>query len=128
MPLPDRIGSCAYDQGLKDKGMTKLTVLYRPPLGAGHDDFLKWHTGPHQRPNVQMPDLLKTGFYAFYASGEGSPPYQCITELYCPDQETFEKAFFDENSQARLEESLKRVAGPVSLVSRRVLAQKARGD
>jgi hypothetical protein len=106
--------------------MIKLTVLYNLPPGANHEEFLEWRTGPHQRSNVQMPGLLKTDFYAIYASLEGPPSYQYITELYFPDQATFEKAFFDEDFQAGLDKSLERVAAPVFLISREVLTQEVR--
>ena len=107
--------------------MIKLTVLYNLPPGADHDEFLKWRTGPHQQSNVQMPGLLKTDFYAVYAGREGDPAYQYITELYFPDQATFEQAFFDEGFQAGLNRSLERVADPVFLISREVLTEQVRG-
>jgi len=108
--------------------MIKLTVLYNLPPGADHEEFLKWRTGPHQQANVQMPGLLKTDFYAVFDSRKGPPPYQYITELYFPDQETFEKAFYDEAFQARLDKSLERVADPVFLISREVLTVELKGD
>ena len=108
--------------------MIKLTVLYNLPPDADHEEFLKWRTGPHQKQNVQMPGLLKTDFYAIFDSREGPPPYQYITELYFPDQETFEKAFYDEDFQARLDKSLERVADPVFLISREVLTEELEGD
>jgi uncharacterized protein (TIGR02118 family) len=104
--------------------MIKLTVLYNLPPGADHEEFLKWRTGPHQKQNVQMPGLLKTDFYAIFDSREGPPPYQYITELYFPDQETFENAFYDEAFQAGLDKSLERVADPVFLISREVLTEE----
>jgi hypothetical protein len=106
--------------------MIKLTVLYNLPAGADHEEFLQWRTGPHQQSNVQMPGLLKTDFYAIYAGREGTPSYQYITELYFPDQATFEKAFFDEGFQAGLDKSLERVADPIFLISREVLTQEVR--
>lgn len=108
--------------------MIKLTVLYNLPPGADHEEFLKWRTGPHQNQSVQMPGLLKTDFYAIFDSREGHPPYRYITELYFPDQETFEKAFYDEDFQARLDKSLERVADPVFLISREVLTAELKGD
>jgi len=108
--------------------MIKLTVLYNLPPDADHEEFLKWRTGPHQKQNVQMPGLLKTDFYAIFDSREGPPPYQYITELYFPDQETFENAFYDEAFQAGLDKSLERVADPVFLISREVLTEELEGD
>lgn len=108
--------------------MIKLTVLYNLPPGADHKEFLKWRTGPHQKANAQMPGLLKTDFYAIFASREGPPPYQYITEFYFPDQETFEKAFYDEAFQASLEKSLERVANPVFLISREILTEELEGE
>jgi hypothetical protein len=106
--------------------MIKLTVLYNLPEGADHDEFLKWRTGPHQQSNVLMPGLLKTDFYTVYGSRHGPPRYQYITELYFPDRETFEKAFFDEDFQVGLDKSLERVADPVFLISSEVLTQEVR--
>ena len=108
--------------------MIKLTVLYNLPPDADHEEFIKWRTGPHQKQNVQMPGLLKTDFYAVFDSRKGSPPYQYVTELYFPDQETFENAFYDEAFQARLDKSLERVADPVFLISREVLTAELKGD
>lgn len=108
--------------------MIKLTVLYNLPPGADHEEFLKWRTGPHQQSNVQIPGLLKTDFYAIFGSRKGSPLYRYITELYFPDEETFEKAFYDEGFQARLDKSLERVADPVFLVSREVLTEEVEGN
>ena len=104
--------------------MIKLTVLYNLPPGANHEEFRKWRTGPHQKQNVQMPGLLKTDFYAIYDSRKGSPPYQYMTELYFPDQETFEKAFYDDDFQASLDKSLERVVDPMFLISKEVLTEE----
>jgi len=108
--------------------MIKLTVLYNLPPGADHEEFLEWRTGQHQQSNVQMPGLLKTDFYAIFGSREGPPSYRYITELYFPDQETFEKAFFNGEFQAGLDKSLERVADPVFLISREVLTEKLEGN
>ena len=108
--------------------MIKLTVLYNLPPAPDHEEILKWRTGPHQQSNVQMPGLLKTDFYAIFGSRQGPPPYRYITELYFPDQEAFEKAFYDEDFQARLDKSLERVADPVFLVSREVLTEELEGS
>ena len=108
--------------------MIKLTVLYNLPPGADHEEFIKWRTGPHQQSNVQMPGLLKTDFYAIYSCREGSPRYRYITELYFPDQETFENAFYDKDFQAGLDKSLEHVADPLFLISREVLTAELEGD
>jgi len=73
-----------------------------------------------------MPGLLKTDFYEVHGSRHGAPRYQYITELYFPDRETFEKAFFDESFQAGLDKSLEHVADPVFLISTEVLTQQVR--
>lgn len=101
--------------------MIKLTVLYNLPPGSDHDEFLKWRTGPHQQSNVQMPGLLKTDFYAVFDGRKGPPRYRYITELYFPDQETFEKAFYNKTFLSSLDTSLERVSDPIFLISREVL-------
>jgi len=108
--------------------MIKLTVLYTLPPGADHEEFLKWRTGPHQQGNVQMPGLIKTDFYAILDSREGPAPYHYMTELYFPDQETFENAFYDPAFQAGLKKSLERVANPLFLISREVLTEEVEGN
>ena len=108
--------------------MIKLTVLYSLSSDADHDEFLKWRTGPHQKSNVQMPGLIKTDFYSIFGSREGPPRYQYITELYFPDQETFEKAFFNGDFQARLDKSLQRVVDPLFLISREVVTEEVAAD
>jgi hypothetical protein len=102
--------------------MIKLTVLYNLPPGADEDEFIRWRTGPHQQSNVQMPGLIKTDFYAV-SSGRNSPPlYRYITELYFPDQPTFEKAFYNAEFQTSLDKSLEHVSNPVFLISKEVLS------
>ena len=108
--------------------MIKLTVLYNLPAGADHDEFLKWRTGPHQESNARMPGLIKTDFYSIFGSRKGPPRYQYMTELYFPDQETFEETFFNEDFQARLEKSLQRVVDPLFLISREVLTEEITAD
>ena len=44
--------------------MVELTVIYTLPPDANHEVFLKWRTGEHQRDNMSMPGLIKSGFYA----------------------------------------------------------------
>lgn len=107
--------------------MIKLTVLYNLPLDADEEEFLKWRTGPHQQSNVQMPGLLKTDFYAIFAGRKGTPLYRYITELYFPDQESFEKAFYNEEFQTNLDHSLEHVANPVFLISKEVLTEELKG-
>jgi len=105
--------------------MIKLTVLYSLPPDADHDEFVKWRTESHQKSTVeQMPGLIKTDFYSIFGSRDGPPRYQYMTELYFPDQDTFEKAFFNEDFQARLDKSLQRVVDPLFLISREVLTEK----
>jgi uncharacterized protein (TIGR02118 family) len=108
--------------------MVKLTVLYNLPPGADHEEFLKWRTGPHQQRNVQMPGLLKTDFYAVFGSREGPPRYRYITELYFPDREAFEEAFYDEEFQENLDKSLEHVVDQVFLFSEEVLTADLTGD
>jgi hypothetical protein len=113
---------------IKGGNVVKLTVMYNLPPGADHDEFLKWRTGPHQEDNVQLPGLLKTDFYVIQDSREGPDPYRYMTEAYFPDMETFENAFYNPNYQARLQENLKRIAGPLFLISIEVLTAEASGD
>jgi hypothetical protein len=102
--------------------MIKLTVLYNLPPGADEEEFTRWRTGPHQQSNVQIPGLIKTDFYAVYSGRTDAPLFKYITELYFPDQVTFEKAFYNPVFQASLDKSLEHVANPVFLISKEVLS------
>ncbi len=108
--------------------MVKLTVLYNLPPGTDHEEFLKWRTGPHQERNVQMPGLLKTDFYAVFGGHDDPPRCRYITELYFPDRDTFEDAFYDEGFQKNLDKSLERVVDTVFLFSEEVLTTDLNGD
>ena len=106
--------------------MIKLTVMYNLPPGADHEAFMRWRTGEHQAENVAMPGLIKTDFYLVAGTyGREAPPYRYLTEAYFPDMETFRRAFYDPEYQAGLQESLKRIADPLFLISEEVITQVA---
>jgi hypothetical protein len=106
--------------------LIKLTVMYSLPPGADHEAFMRWRTTDHQAANMAMPGLIKSDFYVIK---EGWPdqatPYRYLTEAYFPDMETFRRAFFDPDFQARLKESLQRIADPVFLISEEVVSEMA---
>jgi len=101
--------------------MVKLTVLYNLPPDADHEAFVKWRTESHQQKLEKLPGLLETAFWVIQDSPGGSAPYRYMSELFFPDQETFEKAFYDPDFQAGLKEDLKRIINPLFLVSRQLL-------
>lgn len=101
--------------------MVKLTVLYNLPEETDHDEFLEWRTGPHQQSNASMPGLIKTDFYAVKTTQMGEPVYQYITEAYFETMQDLEDAFFSEEAKAKLQKDVKRIKGPVFLVSEEVM-------
>ena len=101
--------------------MVKLTVLYNLPSDADHEAFVKWRTESHQQKLEKLPGLLETAFWVIRDSPGGSAPYRYMSELFFPDQETFEKAFYDPAFQTGLREDLKRIINPLFLVSRQLL-------
>ena len=104
--------------------MIKLTVMYNLPPGADHEVFMRWRTGEHQADNAAMPGLIKTDFYVITDTyGREAPPYRYLTEAYFPDMETFRHAFYDPEYQVGLQESLKRIADPLFLISEEVITQ-----
>jgi EthD domain len=104
--------------------MIKLTVMYNLPPGADHEAFMRWRTTEHQAENVAMPGLIKTDFYVITDTyGRETAPYRYLTEAYFPDMETFRKTFYDPDYQAGLQESLKRIADPVFLISEEVISE-----
>ena len=107
-----------------ERKLIKLTVMYNLPPGADHEAFMRWRTTDHQAANMAMPGLIKSDFYVVK---EGWPdpaaPYRYLTEAYFPDMETFRRAFFESGFQARLEESLQRIADPVFLISEEVVSE-----
>lgn len=104
--------------------MVKLTVVYKLPPGANHDEFMKWRTTTHQEQNAAMPGLIKTDFYVVKSAWRTDPsPYRYITEAYFPDMQTFERSFFDPAYQASLAKSLERIADPLFLISEEVVTE-----
>ena len=108
--------------------MIKLTVLYNLPPDADHEAFVKWRTESHQQKLVKLSGLIEATFYVIQDSREGTAPYRYMSELLFPDQETFEKAFYDPAFQAELKEDLKRIVNPLFLVSRELLRQTRVGS
>ncbi len=105
--------------------MVKLTVLYKLPPGANHEEFLRWRTTDHQQNNMAIPGVIKSDFYVIKKAWKNeSSPYQYMTEAYFPDMETFEKSFFDPDYQQKLSESLKRIADPLFLISEEVISEE----
>lgn len=103
--------------------MIKLTVLYNLPPGASHEEFMKWRTTEHQEDNMSQPGVIKSDFYVIHSAWKQAPaPYRYMTEVYYPDQETFEKSFFDPGYQKELAISLERIAEPLFLISEEVLS------
>jgi uncharacterized protein (TIGR02118 family) len=105
--------------------MVKLTVIYNLPPDADHAAFLRWRTTEHQAENMSLPGVIKSDFYIIKQAwpGEGEPPYRYMTEVYFPDMETFQRAFFDPDYQKKLAEPLKLIADPLFLISEEVLSQ-----
>ena len=106
--------------------MVKLTVIYNLPPGADQEEFLKWRTTEHQKANMSLPGVIKSDFYAIRRSYQREDvPYRYMTEAYFPDMETFEKTFYDPDYQARLAESLERIAEPLFLISEEIISEVA---
>ena len=107
--------------------MIKLTVVYNLPPGADHEEFIKWRTTTHQESNMSIPGVIKSDFYVIKRAWKmDEAPYRYMTEAYFPDMETFEKAFFDSDYQARLARALERIADPMFLVSEEVISESCR--
>ncbi len=103
--------------------MVKLTVMYNLPSGADHDEFMKWRTGEHQEENIRIPGLIKTDFYVVKDAWKREGlPFRYITEVYWPDMESFEKAFYEPEYQKKLAGSLEKISDPLFLVSEEVLS------
>jgi hypothetical protein len=106
--------------------VVKLTVVYNLPPGADHEEFMKWRTTVHQRNNMSIPGIIKSDFYVIKRAWKmDEAPYRYMTEAYFPDLETFEKAFFDADYQARLAKSLERIADPLFLISEEVISESS---
>ena len=104
--------------------MVKLTVMYNLPPDADHAEFIRWRTTEHQAANMTMPGLIKSDFYVIKEGWPGKKaPYSYLTEAYFPDMDAFQKAFFESGFQARLTESLNRIADPIFLISEEVISE-----
>ncbi len=106
--------------------MIKLTVLYNLPPGADHEEFIQWRTTTHQKSNMSIPGVIRSDFYVIEGAWKtDEAPYRYMTEVYFPDTETFEKAFFDPDYQAGLAKSLERIADPLFLISEEVISESS---
>jgi hypothetical protein len=107
--------------------MVRLTVMYNLPAGSDEEAFLRWRLGDHQRSNAGMPGVVRTDF-AIVASAwpRGAPArHRFMTIAEWPDRESFERAFYDPEAVAALEENLKRLDDPVFLVSEILTSSEA---
>lgn len=99
--------------------MIRLTVMYNLPEGSSEDDFLKWRLSEHQAENASQPGVIRTDFARVeraYPPGT-KPPYRFITTADWADWESFEAAFYSDEQQASLQESIQKIAGAVFLIS-----------
>ena len=104
--------------------MVKLTVMYNLPEGADHEGFIKWRTTEHQKENMEIPGVIKSDFYIIKEAWKlDKLPYRYLTEVYWPDMESFKTAFFDPDYQKDLAEALKKISGPLFLISEEVLSK-----
>jgi hypothetical protein len=104
--------------------MVKLTVLYNLPVGADHDEFIRWRTTVHQEENMGVPGVVKSDFYVIKDAWKAPEnPYRYMTEAYWPDMDTFKAAFFNPEYQAQLAEALKKVADPLFLISEELMSE-----
>jgi len=103
--------------------MIRLTVLYNLPEGADEAEFLRWRLGEHQHSNASMFGVLRTDFGRVDSrwtpeDRNATTPYRFMTIVDYPDQETFEKSFYDPAGLDKLvNQDLKKLANPLFLVS-----------
>jgi hypothetical protein len=99
--------------------MVRLTVMYDLPPGSDEAEFLRWRLGDHQRANAGMPGVLRTDFAIVESAWPRGAParHRFMTIAEWPDRGSFERAFYDPEAVAALEENLKRLHDPVFLIS-----------
>lgn len=98
--------------------MIRLTVLYNLPPDADEEEFLAWRLGEHQENNMAMPGVIATAFHRIERTAAGEePPYRFMTTVDWPDRESFERGFYNEKVQAKLQEDVKRIRDTVFLIS-----------
>jgi hypothetical protein len=99
--------------------MIRLTVMYNLPPGSDEAAFLEWRLGEHQASNASMPGVVRTDFARvdYRWPDQKPPPYRFMTIAEWEDRESFERAFYDPQMQADLQENLKKLADPVFLIS-----------
>jgi hypothetical protein len=73
-----------------------------------------------------MPGVARTDFSRSYDSWpEGTKPaYRFMTTLDWPDRESFEKAFYAPDEQARLKESLKQGGERIFIISEILITEE----
>jgi hypothetical protein len=99
--------------------MIRLTVLYKLADGVDETDFIKWRTSEHEKYVQSMPGVIRNEFSRIDdISPEGRvPPYRFQTVVDWPDRESFEKAFYNDDAQAKLDSNRGKIGDEVFIVS-----------
>lgn len=99
--------------------ITRLTVLYNLADGMSEDEFIDWRLTTHKQYVESMPGVLRTDFSRITRSWpeEIAPKFRFQTIVDWPDRESFEKAFFNDSAQEKLQEDDDKIGESLFIVS-----------
>ena len=99
--------------------MIRLTVLYKLADGIDEAEFIRWRKSEHEKYVQSMPGVIRNEFSRINnISPEGRvPPYRFQTVIDWPDRESFERAFYNDDAQARLDSNRDKIDDEVFIVS-----------
>ena len=105
--------------------MIRLTVMYNLADHVNEAEFLEWRLGEHQEENMSSPDVLRSDFSRIEANAlnDSPPTHRFMTTADWPDMESFRKAFYAEEMQKSIGESMHMLDNPVFIVSEILVAE-----
>lgn len=97
----------------------RLTVLYNLPPDSDEQAFLHWRLNEHQQENASAEGVIRTDFarVSDRFPAELAPPYRFMTTADWRDRDSFERAFYAPEAQAKLREDMKKIADALFLIS-----------
>jgi len=110
--------------------VTRLTVLYNLPDGTDEKEYLHWRLGEHQESNAAMEGVTYTDFSMIDGTWpqNAESPYRFMTIAEFETREVFEKSFYADEVQAKLEKDVQRIKDPLFIISDVLVNTEKRGE
>ena len=104
--------------------MIQLTVLYSLVEGSDPEAYVAWRLSAHADYIRQMPGVVRSSFGRVLEQWSSHAPvdYAFQSTVEWPDRPSFERAFYNDKSQADLKENLGKL-GDYKFVVSEILAE-----